>query len=750
MQQAKAAADKLARLQSRQAHLRKDRDRHQLQSTVVASRIPQALSDIPSLQLVLDKHFAFRDYQELRLRSLPAELATLYLQLRLPYGQPEILARIQASLVEQGQLHTLHPLENQRIDSLAREVQDARDSVSRNQKELGHIKGILERLQTESDSLTSEIQAVYPKVHLGFAYNPKTVDLLQAGFEHDELTSAAIPQFELEETVRFLKSDTARSTVVNIPASRRVILAAAYSNNRRDLAETKAKRDKFLKEKYPPAEAERRIRSLDLTKPLQFRPDPPKFKDKEDKAAWSEREGTLADIIHKGPGEGGNQWVEKDFLENVGFLSNKGKGLASHRDWTKTVITSVIGAALAEAQADPAFNSLVQSQPEPLSPSDQSLKVLATPSQPAAKPAAESVSLPAASLPAVVSPLAAIKTKRAAVPAVESKPAPAASKPAAAVVSPAAVSKPAAAVVSPAAASKPAAAVDSPAAASKPAAAVDSPAAAPKPALTVSPPAAIASVVEPAAAKPASHPAPTLPEVAVSLPAVNSLDTVEEESLETVLAEQPPTFAFDVEPLTEELDWGFELSPVAPKDSSQASGFSVVQSPLDLPAAAAASVATCLSPALVLSAGVAVAAGAVLVSAGLSTDLHPEIPLPAQETFRVPDPVQPKGKAAIQDLALASVAGISRPSPTVPPVDRSQEDSSSVGATTPITPAVAADRRDQRLNRHLRARLLTFFSHVLEPKEADETWEENNISAQGWIDGFEKKEGSTQSGRPSP
>ena len=402
------------------------------------------------------------------------------------------------------------------------------------------------------------------------------------------------------------------------------------------------------------------------------------------------------------------------------------------------MITSVIGAALAEAQADPAFNSLVQSQPEPLSPSDQSLKVLDTPSKPAAKPAAESVSLPAASLPAVVSPLAAIKTKLAAVPAVAAKPAPAASKPAAAVDSPAAASKPAAAVVSPAAASKPAAAVDSPAAA-------------PKPALTVSPPAAIASVVEPAAAKPASHPAPTLPEVAVSLPAVNSLDTVEEESLETVLAEQPPTFAFDVEPSTEELDWGFELSPVAPKDSSQASGFSVVQSPLDLPAAAAASVATCLSPALVLSAGVAVAAGAVLVSAGLSTDLHPEIPLLAQETFRVPDPVQPKGKVAIQDLALASVAGISRPSPTVPtPVDRSQEDSSSVGATTPITPAVAADRRDQRLNRHLRARLLTFFSHVLEPKEADETWEENNISAQGWIDGFEKKEGSTQSGRPSP
>ena len=462
--------------------------------------------------------------------------------------------------MEQGQLHILHPLENQRIDSLAREVQDARDSVSRNQTELGHIKGILERLQTESDSLTSEIQAVYPK-----------------------------------------------------------------------------------------------------------------------------------------------------------------------------------------------------SQPEPLSPSDQSLKVLDTPSKPAAKPAAEPVSLPAASLPAVVSPLAAIKTKLAAVPAVESKPAPAASKPAAA-------------VDSPAAASKPAAAVDSPAAASKPAAAVESPAAAPKPALTVSPPAAIASVVEPAAAKPASHPAPTLPEVAVSLPAVNSLDIVEEESLETVLAEQSPTFAFDVEPLTEELDWGFESSPVAPKDSSQASGFSVVRSPLELPAAAAASVATCLSPALVLSAGVAVATGAVLVSAGLSTDLTPadlhlEIPLLAQETFRVPDPVQPKGKAAavtttsqplqsapaIQDLALASVAGISRPSPTVPtPVDRSQEDSSSVGATTPITPAVAADRRDQRLNRNLRAKLLTFFSHVLEPKEADETWEENNISAQGWIDGFEKKEGSTQSGRPSP
>ena len=171
---------------------------------------------------------------------------------------------------------------------------------------------------------------------------------------------------------------------MNIPASRRFILAAAYSNNRRDLAETKARRDKFLKEKYPPAEAERRIRSLDLTKPLQFRPDLPKFKTREDKAAWSERDGTLADIIHKGPGEGGNQWVEKDFLENVGFLSNKGKGHASHRNWTKTVITSVIGAALAEAQADPAFNSLVQSQPEPLSPSDRSPKVLDTPSKPAA------------------------------------------------------------------------------------------------------------------------------------------------------------------------------------------------------------------------------------------------------------------------------------------------------------------------------------------------------------------------------
>ena len=124
-QQARAAAEKLARLQSRQAHLQKDQDRQQLQSTTVAARIPQALSDIPALQLVLDKHFAFRDYQELRLRSLPAELATLYLQLRLPYGQPKILARIQASLVEKQHLHLLHPLESQRIDTLARDVQDA-------------------------------------------------------------------------------------------------------------------------------------------------------------------------------------------------------------------------------------------------------------------------------------------------------------------------------------------------------------------------------------------------------------------------------------------------------------------------------------------------------------------------------------------------------------------------------------------------------------------------------------------------
>ena len=56
--------------------------------------------------------------------------------------------------------------------------------------------------------------------------------------------------------------------------------------------------------------------------------------------------------------------MEKDLLENVGFLSNKGKGYSSHRNWTKTVITSVIGAALAEAQADPTSNSLVQSQPD--------------------------------------------------------------------------------------------------------------------------------------------------------------------------------------------------------------------------------------------------------------------------------------------------------------------------------------------------------------------------------------------------
>ena len=459
--------------------------------------------------------------------------------------------------MEEQQLLLIRPLESQRIDTLARDLQDARDSVPRNEAELGRIEGILVRLQTESDSLTAEIQAVYPKVHLGFAYNPKTIDLLQAGYEHDELTSAAIPQWELDETVGFLKSDAARSTVVNIPASRRFILAAAYSNNRRDLAETKARRDKFLKDKYPPAEAERRIRSLDLTKPLQFRPDPPKFDSPEDKAAWSERDGTLADIIHKGPGEGGNSWVEKDLLENVGFLSNKGKGYSSHRNWTKTVIRSVIGAALAEAQADPALNSLVQSQPEPLSPSDRSPKVPVTSSKlavkttsspaetkpaaktetppskakspaPASKPAAKTVSslaesklaaeakpVPsedksssAASQPAAIALLAAIKTKLAAILAVESKPA-------------TATSKPAVETKSAPAASRSAVETELVPDASKPAAAVDPPAAGSKPAPTVSQPAATASVVEPAAAEPTSHPAPTLPEVAVSLPVVN-------------------------------------------------------------------------------------------------------------------------------------------------------------------------------------------------------------------------------------
>ena len=562
------------------------------------------------------------------------------------------------------------------------------------------------RLQTESDSLTAEIQAVYPKVNLGFPYNPKTVDLLQAGYEHDELTSAAIPQCELDETVGFLKSDAARSTVLNIPASRRFILAAAYSNNRRDLAETKARRDKFLKAKYPRAEAERRIRSLDLTKPLQFRPDPPEFDSREDKVAWSERDRTIADIIHKGPGEGGKQWVEKDLLENVGFLSNKGKGYSSHRNWTKTVITSVIGAALAEAQADPASNSLVQSQPKPLSPSDRTPKVPVTPtkpavkttsfpaetkaaaktesppsktksSAPASKPAVKTVSSPAepklaaeakpapsqdkssaaASKSAAVAPLAAIKTRSAAVPAVETKPA-------------TATSKPAVEAKSAPAASKPAVETELVPDASKPAAVVDPSAASSKPAPTVSQPAAIASGVGPAAAEPTSHPAPTLPEVAVSLLTVNKLDTVEEESSETVLAEQPPAFAFDFEPLTEELDWGFESSPVAPKDSSQASGFLTAQSPLNLPAAAASSVATCLSPATALSAGAAVATGAVPVSAGISTVhtpavSHPEIPLRVLGTW-------------------------------------------------------------------------------------DETWDENNTIAQGWLDDFARKAGPSPSARPSP
>ena len=227
-QRAKAAADKLTRLQSKQAYLRKDRDRQQLQATIVGARIPKALSDIPALELSLDKHCAVRDHQDQRLRALPAELASLYLQLQLPFGQQEYLTKIQARLLEEQQVLAIYPQESQRIDTLARDLQGARDSVHRNEAELGRIRDTLVRLQTESDSLTAEIQAVYLKVNLGFPYNPKTVDLLPAGYEHDEMTSAALPQCELDETVGFLKSDAARSTVLNIPASRRFILAAAY------------------------------------------------------------------------------------------------------------------------------------------------------------------------------------------------------------------------------------------------------------------------------------------------------------------------------------------------------------------------------------------------------------------------------------------------------------------------------------------------------------------------------------------
>ena len=221
--------------------------------------------------------------------------------------------------------------------------------------------------------------------------------------------------------------------------------------------------------------------------------------------------------------------------------------------------------------------------------------------------------------------------------------------------------------------------------------------------------------------------------------------------------------------MTEELDWGFESSPVAPKDSSQASGFLTAQSPLGLPAAAASSVATCLSPATALSAGAAVATGAVPVSAGLSivhtpAVSHPEIPLRVQETFRVSDPVQPKGKAAAvittsqplqslsatQDPAPAAVPGIPlSSSPATTPVDRSQEGSSSAPVVA-ITPAEAANRRDHRLNRNLRAKLLTFWGYVLEPKEAEETWDENNTIAQGWLDDFARKAGPSPSARPSP
>ncbi len=97
----------------------------------------------------------------------------MYLQLRLPYGQPEFLAKIQASLVEQQQLLLLHPLECQRIDTLARDLQDARDSIPRDEAELERIKGILVRLQTESDSLTVEIQGFTPRYTLDSPTTPK-------------------------------------------------------------------------------------------------------------------------------------------------------------------------------------------------------------------------------------------------------------------------------------------------------------------------------------------------------------------------------------------------------------------------------------------------------------------------------------------------------------------------------------------------------------------------------------------------
>ena len=71
------------------------------------------------------------------------------------------------------------------IERIAKELQGARDSIHWNGSEVDRIKDNLVWLKTESDELTAEIQAVYPKVNLEFAYNPGTIDLVQAGYEHD-------------------------------------------------------------------------------------------------------------------------------------------------------------------------------------------------------------------------------------------------------------------------------------------------------------------------------------------------------------------------------------------------------------------------------------------------------------------------------------------------------------------------------------------------------------------------------------
>ena len=345
----------------------------------------------------------------------------------------------------------------------------------------------------------------------------------------------------------------------------------------------------------------------------------------------------MADIIHKGPGEGGKQWVEKDISENVGFLSNKGKVYSSHRNWTKTVITSVIGAALAEAQADPAPDSLVQPQSEPLSPPDRLLKSPSAevkPVKPAPPSAAAKLRLVKPTPPSTVAKLPTAKPKST---AAASKPA-ASAKPSAAKAKSAAVdSKPAASAEPSAAKSKSTAAASKPAAGAEPAAVVSQPATALE----------LATVAEPSAATLTSHPAPLLPKVAVTLPVVSSLDTVEEASLGTITVEQPLALDFDLNPLTEELDWGFHDSPVAPEASAKVPEFLVAPSPLASPAAGATTAATCLWPVTVLSAGAAAATVAAHVLAGSSTVHAPRVSYP--ESHRVQETLVQSDSAPTAD-----------------------------------------------------------------------------------------------------